>query len=107
MTALALSKSSMLQRTSPPSRPGGSGSAPSLPTQSVQATGMSDRLPSGSTASNSGTALRVSVPMTARRRPSKACRLRVTMNEASGAWRWVVCGVVVRHGPWRPAASAL
>jgi exodeoxyribonuclease V alpha subunit len=53
--ARALSKSLIVQRPSPPSWVSPRASAPQLPNQSVQAAGMRDRLPSGSTASNNGT----------------------------------------------------
>ena len=54
---------------------------------------MRDRLPSGSTTNNNGTPCRVSPLITARRHPSKGCRLRVMTTEVGKSWEWVVCGV--------------
>ena len=96
MTARALIKSPTAQRSSPSSTSPG-GSTPQLPNQSVQADGMRDRLPSGSTTNNNGTPCRVSPLITARRHPSKGCRLRVMTTEVGKSWEWVVCGVFVRH----------
>ena len=92
MTARALIKSPTAQRSSPSSTSPG-GSTPQLPNQSVQADGMRDRLPSGSTTNNNGTPCRVSPLITARRHPSKGCRLRVMTTEVGKSWEWVVCGV--------------
>ena len=94
--ARALSKSLIVQRPSPPSWVSPRASAPQLPNQSVQAAGMRDRLPSGSTASNNGTPRRFRPLMTARRHPSKGCRLRMMTTEVGRSWEWVVCGVFVR-----------
>ena len=100
MTARALIKSPTAQRSSPSSTSPG-GSTPQLPNQSVQADGMRDRLPSGSTTNNNGTPCRVSPLITARRHPSKGCRLRVMTTEVGKSWEWVVCGVFVRqHRPF-------
>ena len=96
MTARALIKSPTAQRSSPSSTSPG-GSTPQLPNQSVQADGMRDRLPSGSTTNNNGTPCRVSPLITARRHPSKGCRLRVMTTEVGKSWEWVVCGVFVRQ----------
>ena len=70
---------------------------PQLPNQSVQAARMRDRLASDSTASNNGTPRRFRPLMTARRHPSKGCRLRMMTTEVGRSWEWVVCGVFVRH----------
>ena len=94
--ARALSKSLIVQRPSPPSWVSPRASAPQLPNQSVQAAGMRDRLPSGSTASNNGTPRRFRPLMMARRHPSKGCRLRMMTTEVGRSWEWVVCGVFVR-----------
>ena len=100
--ARALSKSLIVQRPSPPSWVSPRASAPQLPNQSVQAAGIRDRLPSGSTASNNGTPPRFRPLMTARRHPSKGCRLRMMTTEVGRSWEWVVCGVFVReHSPCR------
>ena len=96
MTARALIKSPTAQRSSPSSTSPG-GSTPQLPNQSVQADGMRDRLPSGSTTNNNGTPCRVSPLITARRHPSKGCRLRVMTTEVGKSWEWVVCGVFVAN----------
>ena len=95
--ARALSKSLIVQRPSPPSWVSPRASAPQLPNQSVQAAGMRDRLPSGSTASNNGTPRRFRPLMMARRHPSKGCRLRMMTTEVGRSWEWVVCGVFVRQ----------
>ena len=94
--ARALSKSLIVQRPSPPSWVSPRASAPQLPNQSVQAAGMRDRLPSGSTASNNGTPRRFRPLMMARRHPSKGCRLRMMTTEVGRSWEWVVCGVFVQ-----------
>jgi hypothetical protein len=60
--------------------------------QSVQLAGISDRLPSGSTTSNSRVPRRRMVPMTCNARPSNACRSRRIVAELKMSWRWVVCG---------------
>ena len=101
MTARALIKSPTAQRSSPSlTSPGAS--MPQLPNQSVQADGMRDRLPSGSTTNNNGTPRRVRPLITARRHPWKGCRLRVMTTEVGRSWEWVVCGVFVReHSPCR------
>ena len=92
MTARALIKSPTAQRSSPSlTSPGAS--MPQLPNQSVQADGMRDRLPSGSTTNNNGTPRRVRPLITARRDPWKGCRLRVMTTEVGRSWEWVVCGV--------------
>src|SRR6202041_511575 len=40
--------------------------------------------------------------MTARRHPSKGCRLRMMTTEVGRSWEWVVCGAFVReHCPCR------
>jgi hypothetical protein len=101
VTARALSKSLSLQSASGLSSPTlrerpDSGLA--IPAASVQARGIRDRLPSGSTTSNNGTPRRVRPLMTARAYPSKGCRLRVTTTEAGRSWEWVVCRVFVRIG---------
>ena len=97
MTARALIKSPTAQRSSPSlTSPGAS--MPQLPNQSVQADGMRDRLPSGSTTNNNGTPRRVRPLITARRHPWKGCRLRVMTTEVGRSWEWVVCGVFVRGG---------
>ena len=96
MTARALIKSPTEQRSSPSWTSQGA-SPPQLTNPSVQADGMSDRLPSGSTTNNNGTPRRVSPLITARRHPSKGCRLRVITTEVGRSWEWVVCGVFVRH----------
>ena len=98
MTARALIKSATAQRSSPSlTSPGAS--MPQLPNQSVQADGMRDRLPSGSTTNNNGTPRRVSPLITARRHPWKGWRLRVITTEVGTSWEWVVCGVFVRQHP--------
>ena len=94
--ARALSKSLIVQRPSPPSWVSPRASAPQLPNQSVQAAGIRDRLPSGSTASNNGTPRRFRPLMTARRHPSKGCRLRMMTTEVGRSWEWVVCGAFVQ-----------
>ena len=66
---------------------------------------MRDRLPSGSTTNNNGTPCRVSPLITARRHPSKGCRLRVMTTEVGKSWEWVVCGVFVRQCPARSAVG--
>ena len=101
--ARALSKSLIVQRPSPPSWVSPRASAPQLPNQSVQAAGMRDRLPSGSTASNNGTPRRFRPLMMARRHPSKGCRLRMMTTEVGRSWEWVVCGVFVRQSRSWPA----
>jgi hypothetical protein len=81
--ARALIKSVIVQRSVPSSSSEeDANSAPWLPVPSVHACGIRDRLPSGSTTSNSGTPRRVRPLMTAREYPSKGCRLRVTTTEA-------------------------
>ena len=97
MTARALIKSPTAQRSSPSLTVSGA-LAPKLTNPSVQADGMSDRLPSGSTTNNNGTPRRVSPLITARRHPSNGCRLRVITTEVGRSWEWVVCGVFVRCG---------
>ena len=95
MTARALIKSPTAQRSSPSlTSPGAS--MPQLPNQSVQADGMRDRLPSGSTTNNNGTPRQLSPLITARRHPWKGWRLRVITTEVGTSWEWVVCGVFVR-----------
>ena len=95
MTARALIKSPTAQRSSPSlTSPGAS--MPQLPNQSVQADGMRDRLPSGSTTNNNGTPRQLSPLITARRHPWKGWRLRVITTEVGTSWEWVVCGVFVQ-----------
>src|SRR5208337_3360754 len=104
MTARALIKSPTAQRSSPSlTSPGAS--MPQLPNQSVQADGMRDRLPSGSTTNNNGTPRRLSPLITARRHPWKGWRLRVITTEVGTSWEWVVCGVFVRQCPARSAVG--
>ena len=105
MTARALIKSATAQRSSPSlTSPGAS--MPQLPNQSVQADGMRDRLPSGSTTNNNGTPRRVSPLITARRHPWKGWRLRVITTEVGTSWEWVVCGVFVGSDDCAEADSA-
>ena len=94
MTARALIKSPTAQRSSP-SLISPCASMPQLPNQSVQADGIRDRLPSGSTTNNNGTPRRVSPLITARRHPWKGWRPRVITTEVGTSWEWVVCGVFV------------
>jgi hypothetical protein len=61
-----------------------------VPAQSVQLAGMSDRLPSGRTTSNTGVPRRLMADITANERPSNGCRSRTIATERVSR-RWVVC----------------
>jgi hypothetical protein len=73
--------------------------------QSVQRAGMSDRLPSGSTASRNSMPRRFRRLMTVRRQPSNACRSRVMVMDVGRSSEWVVCGCFLRFA--RPLGPAL
>src|SRR3984893_2213860 len=68
--------------------------------QLVQLAGMSERLPSGSTTSNSRTPRRFMAPITCNERPSNGCRSRRIITKLDMSRRWVVCDGFLRcHGP--------
>ena len=82
MTARALSRSLIVQRVSAVSSPADSFNSAFWPQlQSVQAAGMSVRLPSGKITSKSRTPRRFRLLMTESRHPSKGWRLRMTTVE--------------------------
>src|SRR5439155_27270017 len=69
---------------------------------------MSERLPSGSTTSNSRTPRRFMAPITCNERPSNGCRSRRIVTKLDMSRRWAVCdgflrqhrvGVVARGSP--------
>ena len=65
--------------------------APSVPVfQSVQLAGMRERLPSGSTTSNSRVPRRFIVPIIGNERPSNGCRSRTIAADFEMSRRWVV-----------------
>ena len=89
MTARALSKSATAQRSSPSlTSPGAS--TPQLPNQSVQADGMRDRLPSGSTTNNNGTPRRVSPVDHGQAASLEGMRAGVIATEVGTSREWVV-----------------
>src|SRR5271166_6643419 len=66
--------------------------------QLVQLAGMSERLPSGSTTSNSKMPRRFMTPITCSERPSNGCRSRGIVTKLDISRRWVVCDGFLRHG---------
>src|SRR5258706_16434813 len=66
-------------------------SVTSVAFQSVQLAGISERLPSGSTTSNSRAPRRFMVPISGNERPSNGCRSRSIITELEMSRRWVVC----------------
>jgi hypothetical protein len=101
----ALSKSLIVPRLSPSaSSASGERCGLAAAVQSVQRAGMSDRLPSGSTAIRYSMPRRFRRPMTVRRQPSNACRSRVIVMNVGRSSEWVVCGCFLRFaGPFGPA----
>src|SRR6266853_3021996 len=76
-------------------------SVTSVAFQSVQLAGISERLPSGSTTSNSRAPRRFMVPISGNERPSNGCRSRSIITELEMSRRWVVCSGFLRcHGPF-------
>jgi hypothetical protein len=65
--------------------------------QSVQPAGMSERLPSGSTTSNSRVPRRFTMPISCNERPSNGCRSRRIVTEPERLRRWVVSFDRVNH----------
>src|SRR6266853_5298061 len=78
-------------------------SVTSVAFQSVQLAGISERLPSGSTTSNSRAPRRFMVPISGNERPSNGCRSRSIITELEMSRRWVVCSGFLRLDPARPA----
>jgi hypothetical protein len=76
----------------------GAGSALAAPaaSQLVQLAGMSERLPSGSTTSNSKMPRRFIAPITCNERPSNGCRSRRIVTKLDMSRRWVVCDGFLR-----------
>src|ERR1700730_4560439 len=72
--------------------------APAAP-QSVQLAGMSERLPSGSTTSNSKMPRRFMAPITCNERPSNGWRSRRIVTKLDMSRRWVVCDGFLRKHP--------
>src|SRR5215831_6161829 len=66
--------------------------------QSVQATGMSERVPFGKTTRTRRTPRRRMLVITASEWPSNGCRSRVTTTDLGRSWRWVVCRIFLRFG---------
>src|SRR6202035_2172052 len=66
---------------------------------------MSERLPSGSTTSNSRTPRRFMAPITCNERPSNGCRSRRIVTKLDMSRRWVVCDGFLRQ--YRLGAVAL
>src|SRR4029077_15384498 len=58
---------------------------------------MSERLPSGSTTSNSRTPRRFLAPITCNERPSNGCRSRRIVTKLDMSRRWVVCDGFLRQ----------
>src|ERR1700693_2430819 len=58
---------------------------------------MSERLPSGSTTSNSRTPRRFMAPITCNERPSNGCRSRRIVTKLDMSRRWVVCDGFLRQ----------
>jgi hypothetical protein len=71
----------------------GARSSPGSVFQSVQAAGMSERVPFGKTARMRRTPRRRILVITASDRPSNGCRLRVIITDSGRSWRWVVCRI--------------
>src|SRR6516164_171456 len=68
--------------------------------QSVQAAGMSERVPFGKITSTTRTPRRRMLVITASDRPSNGCRLRVITTDFGRSWGWVVCRAFLRcHVP--------
>jgi hypothetical protein len=61
--------------------------------QSVQAAGMSERVPFGNMTRTRRTPRRRILVIAASDRPSNGCRLRVITTDFGRSWRWVVCRV--------------
>jgi hypothetical protein len=64
--------------------------------QSVQATGMSERVPFGKTTRTRRTPRRRMLVITESEWPSNGCRSRVTTTDLGRSWGWVVCRVFLR-----------
>src|ERR1700732_3493522 len=62
---------------------------------------MSERLPSGSTTSNSRTPRRFMAPITCNERPSNGCRSRRIVTKLDMSRRWVVCDGFLRYNSTR------
>ena len=65
--------------------------------QSVQAAGISERVPFGNITRTRRTPRRRILVIAASDRPSNGCRLRVITTDFGRSWRWVVCRVFLRQ----------
>ena len=73
------------------------GAEPGSAFQSVQAAGMSERVPFGNIARTRRTLRRRMLVITASDWPSNGCRLRVITTDFGRSWRWVVCRTFLRQ----------